>query len=247
MKTLEEQIQDIENKPKFIQEPLQTIPCAQCGNITSQSHAEGFYGLCSSCYSQRRKEENKGLDRSGKDKELMEERIEKWETMCPELYRKTDPSFIDGVKFSDVTKWKFGQKGLMVVGRSRAGKTTSCWHLLHKLYVLQSHSFVAISEPEFSIQRDKHSRQGSLDFFLNQCIRTEVFFLDDLGHAATNSRNLEELYHIVEKRTSWKRPIIITTQFTREELEDKGSKAGSGKTALAIMNRISCFCHQVCF
>lgn len=223
------------------------IPCKQCQNLTNTEHAETFYGLCGDCYTLRRKEENKGLDRSGQDKSLMEERMAKWDMLCPELYRKTDPSFIDGIKFADVTKWKFGQKGLMVVGRSRAGKTTSCWHLLHKLYVLQSHSFVAISEPEFSIQRDKSSRNGSLDQFLNQCIRADVFFLDDLGHAATNSRYLEELYHIVEKRTSWKRPIIVTTQFTREELEDKGSKAGSAKTALAILNRISCFCYQICF
>jgi DNA replication protein DnaC len=225
------------------------VPCSVCANLTSQFHAEGFYGLCGDCYGQRREEENKG-DRpaiDGKNKQSMELRMEKWNNLCPELYRTGDTSFIQTDKLVSVTKWKMGQRGLMVTGRSRAGKTTSVWHLLHKLYVLEAKTFKAISEPEFSIERDRHSRQGSLDGFLAGCIRADVFFLDDLGHAATNSRNLEELYHIIETRTSWKRPVIVTTQFTREELEEKGQRAGSAKTALAILNRISSFCYHVAF
>jgi hypothetical protein len=229
--------------------PYGKIPCSQCNDLTSIQHSEGFYGLCSVCYGIRRVEENnadKGtLD--GKNKASMEKRIERWTYICPELYRTGETSFIEGDKFTKVTRWKMGQKGLMVTGRSRAGKTTSVWHLIHKLYVLEGHSFKAISEPEFSIERDRHNRQGSLDGFLNTCIHADVFFLDDLGHAATTSRNLEELYHIIESRTSWRKPVICTTQFTREELEEKGHKAGSAKTALAILNRISSFCYHVAF
>jgi DNA replication protein DnaC len=236
----------IEN-PEIVQ--TEHIPCATCGNLTHKFHAEGFYGLCGSCYSERREKENaedKGsID--GKNTESMNLRMDKWSELCPELYRHSDTTFIDQGNFVKVTKWKIGQKGLMISGRSRLGKTTSVWHLLHKLYVLEGHSFKAISEPEFCIERDKHSRNGTLDSFLNACIFSDVFFLDDVGHAATNSRNMEELYHVIAKRTDWKKPVIVTTQFTRDELELRASGTGSKKTAVAILNRLASFCYQVAF
>lgn len=225
------------------------IPCSQCSNLTSSFHADNFSGLCGNCYSEKRKVENKEDEESAKrmSKESMNLRMERWEILCPDLYRKSPTDFIDPVKFRDIVSYKTGPIGLMIVGPSRVGKTTSVWNLLHKLYVLEGKTFKAISEPEFTIERDKYSRNGNLETFLNTCIRSDIFFLDDLGHAATNARNLEELYHVIEKRTSWKKPIIVTSQFTRDELSNKGNKTGSYKTALAIMNRISSFCRFVQF
>ena len=243
--TFEEAVKTLTVKPTA----CDTRPCTTCGGLTSLFHYEGFYGLCGACYGQRRHEENLA-DKStidGKNKQSMELRMGKWNELCPELYRNADTSFIDQLQFVRITKWKYGQKGLVISGRSRVGKTTSVWHLLHKLYVLEGRSFKAISEPEFCIERDKNSRQGTLDAFLNQCIHSDVFFLDDVGHAATNSRNMEELYHVIAKRTDWKKPIIVTTQFTPDELQERGSKSGSAKTAVAILNRISNFCYPVAF
>lgn len=200
-------------------------------------------GLCDRCFSFKRIGEGKEI----REKARMEERMANWDLLCPELYRKGDISFIDSNKFSKVMRWKFGQMGLLICGDSRKGKTTSAWHLLHNQYVLQGHSFMAISEPEFSIEREKHARNYSVDTFLNKCIYSEIFFLDDIGHAASTAKHMEELYYIIEKRTSWKRPIIATTNFTLDEMEQKSGKYGSAKTAKAILNRINSFCYKIDF
>jgi DNA replication protein DnaC len=119
--------------------------------------------------------------------------------------------------------------------------------LVHKLFILEARTFVGLSEPEFSILREKYSRQGTLEYWLNKCIAADVFFLDDIGHAASTARHMEELYHIIEKRTSWNKPIIATTQFTLQDIEDKSGKSSTTKTAMAILNRLLSFCDKVQF
>lgn len=220
-----------------------TAICRVCGSNVAECTFSYNHGLCEAC----RTKEALSCGTLERQKTSMEERMKKWEDLCPELYRKGDIAFIDQEKFVRVTRWKFGSMGLMLSGSSRTGKTTSCWHLLHKLYILEGKSFYALSEPEFSIQREKSARNFSIDGFLGRCLNCEVFFLDDIGHSATSSKHMEELYYVIEKRTSWKKPILCTTQFTMEEMEQRSSKSGTLKTAIAILNRLKCFCHKIEF
>lgn len=198
-------------------------------------------GLCDPCYTMKRHEE----DQREKSKTHLELRMERWEKICPEVYRNNSLDFMDENKFKRVTSWKFNPNGIICMGDSRKGKTTSCWHLLHKLFVLEARTFVAISEPEFAITREKQTRLGGLDAWLKMCIAADIFFIDDIGHAASTSRHMEELYHIVEKRTSWKKPIIATTQFSPNEIQAKAAR--NEKTAIAILNRMFSFCDIIEF
>ncbi len=117
--------------------------------------------------------------------------------------------------------------------------------LLKKLH-WQGIRFEAMSETEFSIRCSKHNRDRTLHEFLERLTRVPVLFLDDIGHSATTSKNLEELYHVIETRTSHKRPIIATTQFTASELVEKSADRHE-KTIWAIVNRLREFCEIIPF
>lgn len=214
------------------------VNCSKCQGQVCEMNYKFNSGLCDECFtSSKKKEYSKSLEKSS-----MESRTKKWDEICPELYRTSPTEFIDKGNFKTVTNWMYGSNGLMLSGSSRTGKTTSCWHLLFKLYVLQAKTLFAVSEPEFSILREKHVRTYSVDVFLNKCLNCDIFFLDDIGHAATTAKHMEELYFIVEKRTSWKKPIICTTQFSINEIEERSGRSGTSKTAMAILNRLKCFC-----
>jgi DNA replication protein DnaC len=228
------------DNPMNAPETIELCKCRDCGADVVASTHEWNKGRCDPCHTMTKA---KGDIGDGN----MSNRMEKWADLCPEQYRTGPTDFIDEAKFKAITSWNFGPTGLVAVGHSRKGKTTSFWHLLHKLFVLQGHPFVAVSEPEFAILRERQNRYGALDQFLDKCVHTKIFFLDDIGHAATGSRHMEELYYIIEKRTSWRRPILATTQFSRAELQAKAMKSGTAKTSQAILNRLTSFCRFVTF
>lgn len=212
--------------------------CTKCNSQVCEMNYQFNSGLCDSCFTKSKlKLYSKSIENSS-----MESRTKKWDDICPDLYRNCSTDFIDQSNFKIVTTWMYGSNGLMLSGSSRTGKTTSCWHLLFKLYVLQAKSFFAVSEPEFSILREKNVRSYSVDGFLNKCLNCDIFFLDDIGHAATTAKHMEELYYIIEKRTSWKKPILCTTQYSENEIEERSGRSGTSKTAMAILNRLKCFC-----
>lgn len=187
--------------------------------------------MCDRCYSFLR------IKQSTKDdeKKSLDERMAIWETVCPSQYRENNVDIIDKSCFTSVTSWDLGPMGLMCTGASRMGKTTSCWHLLHKLYVLKGIQFEALSEPEFAQKCQEMGRARGLDSWLKKLSSVPILFLDDIGHAATSSGYLSQLYIVVENRTKWKKPIISTTQFSSAELVDRG---GAKKTIEAILNRL---------
>ena len=178
---------------------------------------------------------------------VLDARMHAWRSMCPPKYLDNDTSKIDSESFNQVLGYKLSSRGLICLGASRRGKTTSCWRLLEKLWTFQGLKFMAMTEPEFSQLIAKNSRLKNLDTFLEDMCKVQLLFLDDIGHCATTTKHLEELYFVAEKRTAYKRPIISTTQFTSEEMTDKAHYAGGTKTVMAILNRLKDACDVVIF
>lgn len=165
------------------------------------------------------------------------QRLTKWLFLCPVQYRENKIDLIDQEHLLKVFDWKFGETGMMCTGESQRGKTTSCWRLLERLYLKEGIPFTAMTEPEFSIQAQRHGRTRTFDEWIDKLCNTKILFLDDIGHSATTSKHLEDLYYVVEKRTSWKKPIISTTQFSQNEFESRAYGSAS-KTVTAIINRL---------
>lgn len=101
---------------------------------------------------------------------------------------------------------------------------------------------IALADTEFAHECTRFASHTSRDWIQRLCA-ARVLFLDDLGRAAPTERYRHELYHIVEQRTAWCRPMLVTTNFNGEELGDRiGDTVGR-----AIVERLREFCDVVCF
>lgn len=219
--------------------PEVSIP--RCSLCDQPRPVEWWGGICDRCYSFKKLRED--TRHSGEaDLKIREAR---WLELCPEQYRLNDEEKIDRTAFEQVTSWRLNPHGLLCMGDSQLGKSTSCWRLFEILYVLHAVPFLAITEAEFSQKLSRTYRDSNGAGWLMQLCNVPVLFFDDIGHAASTSRHLEDLYFVVEKRTAWRKPIIATTQFRSDEFI---SRAGAGmKTIKAILNRLNRACTVVKF
>lgn len=219
--------------------------CTKCGRDDVSDHAfEWNKGLCHCCHTWQAYNSKKATDISHKQ---LQERHLKWNSLCPSKYMENSVNLIKKDSYNIVKKWRLNPQGILCLGESQMGKTTSCWLLLKDLYIQYGVEFIAMTEPEFSQLASKHSRNRTIDEWLNRLCFTKLLFLDDIGHSATTSKHLEELYFVIENRTSWKRPIIATTQFTTSELTERAGRSGGDKTVTAILNRLKASCQSVIF
>lgn len=218
--------------------------CEKCGVDDVSQHAYEFnYGLCNPCYSFKRLNEDIAISK----KATLEKRMSRWLELCPQTYRENETSMIDDSAFKKVTSYKLNPRGILCMGDSRMGKTTTCWRLLETLYVLHGIGFKALTESEFSQETAKAQRNRNLDGWLKDLCNCKILFLDDIGHVQATRSHLEELYYVVEKRTAWKKPIIATTQFSANELMERARGSSGEKTVIAILNRLKSHCDIISF
>lgn len=221
--------------------------CSKCGIAVHPETHEFNKGLCDSHYSMKRLAEDRSEKYRVDSKKMINERIAIFNEKCPKKYQENDTSKIKVESFDRVINWSKNPQGLICMGESQRGKTTTCWKLIEKLYVMHGIGFEAMTEPEFSGNAAKHYRDKTIDSWLQHLFYVPILFIDDIGHSASTSRHLEDLYLVVEKRTSWKRPIIATTQFSDQELSVKAKNYGGEKTIQAILNRLKASCSIVIF
>lgn len=168
---------------------------------------------------------------------------QRWEKLCPSEFLHADASRLPHL--SEVLAWERGKKGLLLLGKSGMGKTRCIWKLLRPLF-WDGITPVVFTEVGFSIECARVERNRSADEFIEKLVRAPILFLDDIGHAATSSKHLERLYYVVDERTKWNRPILATTQFNGEELQDKSGDRHQ-KTVESIVRRLREFCTPIEF
>jgi DNA replication protein DnaC len=79
---------------------------------------------------------------------------------------------------------------------------------------------------------------AAADKIIEAAQKPDILVLDDLGKGAPGATIDETIFAILDARTSWKKPTIITTQYTPETLKGRFKEA---HTADAIMRRIQQF------
>lgn len=218
--------------------------CSKCSKEIEFGMAYEFIaGMCGPCFTWNKMRQ----DDEGSKKEALDKRMDKWPEICPKTYRDNDTNLIDDNAFKKVTGYRLSPRGVLCMGDSRSGKTTTCWRLIETLYVLHGIGFIALTESEFSQETAKAQRNRNLDKWLHDLCMTKILFLDDIGHVQATRSHLEELYYVVEKRTAWKKPIIATTQFSPNELIERSKGSAGEKTVIAILNRLRSHCEIVNF
>lgn len=202
--------------------------------------------MCERCHSMVKLfQDNRDLAEARKQDDR-ERRAHEWLELCPDQYRENETSKINENCYHSVISWKINPRGLYLAGPSQRGKTTSCWRLLEKLFVGDGIRFMAFTESEFHQMALSKTNQARKEWLDSLC-RIPVLFLDDFGHSPAYTKDLEHVLYVIENRTSWKKPILATTQFTSDELERRSNFSGGEKTVVAILNRLRSACDLVDF
>lgn len=77
---------------------------------------------------------------------------------------------------------------------------------------------------------------------ISEFINCNVLIIDDLGKENPSEWVLEKLYYIINERYEYNKPIIITTNFTKDQLIDIFTVGKNKSSIEAIMSRLNEIC-----
>ena len=167
---------------------------------------------------------------------------ERWQALCPPLYRETDPARLPQEHLAAVLAWQHGPQGLLLIGPTGAGKTRAAWLLLRRL-LEEGRRIVAFDCLAFGHEAARRFRDGTGETWAAGVARADVVFFDDFGKMTLTERVEAELFGVIEYRTAHRLPILATSNMTGADLEAKASK----DRGAPLVRRLRDFCRVVVF
>jgi DNA replication protein DnaC len=157
---------------------------------------------------------SEAAEKAREEKREAMKREERWDSICPPLYRSTDLAHA-GLLDAFVTAardWKPGDRGLGFMGNSGGGKTRLLFTCLRRafdagytVHATNHHHFSRlVIEALSGLDEAREKAQAEL----RRLERVEVLLLDDLGKAPSTERCDAELECLIEARGSHLRPIL---------------------------------------
>ena len=177
---------------------------------------------CDSCIAaaQKTSEEEERAKRVEKNAKANKEA-----SICPPLYRTTNPSRLHP-KFYEADEaamnWQYGPQGLGFVGVAGKGKTRAAYLLIQRMLALgyqvqatNAPTFARLCMDQFADDKECKTAAGKE---LKSIYRADVWFLDDLGKQCITARGEMELYAVLEHRAAQMLPIIWTANMGGDAL-----------------------------
>ncbi len=134
--------------------------------------------------------------------------------------------------------WRYGPRGLGLVGLSGRGKTRAAYMLLkqmvsdgRKVGATNAANFSKLCVDQFA---DEREYRVAAEREIQSVYHADVWLLDDLGQQRTTERVESEIYALLEYRATRKLPTIWTSNLKGEALKATFSK----KRVEAIMRRL---------
>lgn len=158
--------------------------------------------------------------------------------ICPPLYRQTDPAKLNQELFKKVMEWEYSAKGLMLVGPSGTGKTRMAWQVVRR--ELENKKKVKYFDSvAFGHECARAFKEEDGGEWIDKLARRDLLFFDDLDKGKFTERVEAELFGLVERRISYCRPLLVTSQVGGEEFLKKFAQPARG---LGILRRLKEFC-----
>lgn len=155
-------------------------------------------------------------------------RLKQFMLKCPALYQNSDESKFPK-EWERVKKWRFGEKGMMLVGPTRTCKSRMAWTVI-KPQILKGRTVLAYDGIGWGIEVSKNFCNTELtEAWLERMGSIDILFLDDLFKRTLSDVQIEGVFAVFERRMANMKPIICTQNATSEMLRDmmkgNGSKA----------------------
>ena len=148
--------------------------------------------------------------------------------------------------------WKFGERGLLLVGETGTGKTRSAWKLLERLYLSEERSLRALDAAgmQLGVARE-WGKPDTTERWVEKLCAVDVLFLDDLDKVKFTEAAALAIYTIFERRPAHGRPIIATLNQRGDDLTSRLTVNERGEQfpgrGAAIVRRMREFCELVEF
>jgi hypothetical protein len=205
--------------------------------------------VCENCAEelQREAEARERAEQARRERMRRQQRDAAWEKLCPKEYRLTTEAGgktvlarleLECKKLPEILAWKSTERGLVI--RSRASglsKTRAAWRLLRKHWIEGRH-IVAFTAGAFQRYAQDEAGKFTLNTWFNRVACADILFLDDLGKGYWTENTEAVWFDLLEHRTSHGKPLIVTTNYTGDEL----IKASRSEATAYAVRRIKDFC-----
>jgi DNA replication protein DnaC len=149
-------------------------------------------------------------------------RVEAFLESVPPVYRDTDPERIHANLAQMAGAYRYGPKGLGIMGRSGEGKTRAAFLVAmrmvaegRRVYWIAATDLAAAAANLFADDPEVKSRSNEK---IRRSMTAEVLVLDDLGKGKFTDRSESMLYDLFETRTGNLRPTIWTSNSNAKQL-----------------------------
>lgn len=170
----------------------------------------------------------------------------KWDEKCPERHKQVAlgevrPPRIDWTAYEKVLAWEpSAGRGLILTGAPGTGKTSAFWALARNLEA-GGHSPITLG----SLEAGRALSEAAKDIReVGWMYRCRVLMIDDLGKERATPAVAAMLWEVFDRRLSANLPVILTTNFSGEELARRFGEEHLGDS---VRRRISELCRRVQF
>ena len=228
--------------------------CRECGTqLQWNSNLIKMWGkgcvICDECCNQRREEA-----RAFEEAAVVDRVQASLESVIPPQYLDTDPERLPKKELDQILAWRYEPtnerfmsqplKGIYAIGPTRAGKTRSICLLVTRL-IEEGRNVKCLFAGELQTQMMEHMRsERGYAAWKRDLINADVLFLDDLFNERVTPRTESTWFEIIDGRMNFKRPTLITSQYSARDAVQLFSEARRGA---AMLNRLRETSHVIAF
>lgn len=211
------------------------LRCNECGESTYTEYEEFIIPNPCACIRKINKEHQEREERYKiEEQQRRLDRIKQFSMMDNQFYNCTFENYkVDddnrkiynlAIKYCDNWEKMFTENiGLMFYGTQGIGKSYTSFaianRLLSKLVPVIAISTIGLLE-RIKKTYNSYGTEGEIEI-LNQLSDAKLLILDDLGAENDTAWVKEKLYEIIDNRDRHGKPLIVTTNLTREQLQKK--------------------------
>lgn len=178
---------------------------------------------------------------------IREMREDAFRRLCPPLYQQTDPARLPQQHLAAVNAWKYGPKGLLLVGPTGTGKTRCAWQLLRRL-IFSGRRVRAFDGLGWAVAvSEAFGKPDETETWLDHVCTADVLFIDDLFKGKMTEAQELAAIGVFERRTNHLLPVIVTMNSTGRMILDRMTEQGRADRGEPLIRRMGEFCEVVKF
>lgn len=230
------------------------IPCVKCGSILKKQVEESAlaiavlidkmkrWTICDAC----REVIDQAHEKEAAEK-LLQQRKDKWVQICPEIYREYDPAMCKHPEISErIVQWEpKNGRGLLIVGKSRAGKTRAAYAMVER-HFMRGSTVVALRGTRWTELAIAKARGGEdsqeAKRILKAAANYDLTFIDDFAKNRWTETTEVQFWELLEDRGSRRKPLVLTCTETGDAMMER-----MGHAAPDIISRLREFCDIIKF